>query len=348
MNRFLNVILLVLFGLLSACSPGSQATVPGTDLIAVQSAESVEQEEIKKVSLQLFDAEEYDALEEFAQDYRENKACYSNGIWKLGLIYSGLEPSREAVDAIWEARIESIQKWILNSPESITPRVLLARVWSSYAWKARGSDFIDLVAPESRALFATRLQEALKVLQQCEKIEERCPLYWSSLQQVALGLGAKRKEYDALFAQATHEFPDYHYYYTQRAWYLLPRWYGEEGEFLDDLTKKCDALGGSQGDIIYSRTMWLLNGFGSASRDIDQIFKVNKGPWERVDRGLEGIMQDFPESPAPISIRACFSAVAGARQVAVDSFKQLGGEVDLAHWNSEAELQAIYSWTFKK
>lgn len=317
-------------------------------MIPVESAESAEKVEIQKVSMQLFDANQYDALDEFARDYRESQVCYSNGMWKLAYIYIGLEPSEEAMDTAWNERIKKVEAWIEGSPESITPRVLLARLWASYAWKARGADTIDLVPLESLTLFTERLQEALKVLQQSGTLEQRCPLYWSTLQKVALGLGARRSEYDAIFEQATGEFPDYHYFYAERAWYLLPRWYGEEGEFLDDLARNCDTVGGTRGDVIFARTFWLLNGFGSASRDIDKIFRVDKQAYERVDRGLESIIKEFPDSTAPTSIRACFSGIAGARQIAIDSFNQLNGEVDLAHWNSDEELKAIYHWTFKK
>ncbi len=81
---------------------------------------------------------EFAALEKRAQEYRETKACYSDGLWMLTNFYDGLGAENEMRDhADWQPWFEKIERWGREFPESITQPVVLANGWRKYAEEAR-------------------------------------------------------------------------------------------------------------------------------------------------------------------------------------------------------------------
>lgn len=226
----------------------------GFDIRVVQTAEAKEQAEIRRQALALLTNSDFDALEALAQTHRTSKEAFANGMWKLYYVYDGLAPS--GGEPVWQARLKQLQDWGGNKPDSVTARVALARFWAGYAWKARGSGAANSVTEEGWRLMGERLQKCVQVLREAGRMKERCPILWSSWHQFALGNEKDKDEYKKMFEQAIAEFPDYEPYYNNRAIFLLPRWYGEEGEWVRDLTIYADQVGGEKGDMIYAQVVW--------------------------------------------------------------------------------------------
>lgn len=123
--------------------------------------------------------------------------------------------------------------------------------------------------------------------------------------RAALGLQAKRTQFDGIFNEATRSEPGYETYYYRRAIYLLPRWYGLEGEWESDLATAADKLGGEQGDMLYAQVVWNLN----------QLYYVTPFPdanlsWKRVDRGFEVIEKRYPDALEARVERAYLACIA--------------------------------------
>ena len=163
---------------------------------------------------------------------------------------------------------------------------MLARLMTSYAWKARGSTYAENVKESDWKPFFDRLQAAQTHLTQAKTLEEKCPVYWSSQQRIALGLQYEKPQYNAIYSQAIGHIPDYEYYYNSRAIFLLPRWYGEPGEMEKELAKSADRLGGEAGDVLYAQVIWSLNHYGPSGLAVD-VFKGQPARCERNDWGLE-------------------------------------------------------------
>ncbi len=68
------------------------------------------------------------------------------------------------------------------------------------------------------------------------------PNWYSLRQKVALGQGMDRKEYDSIVAEGRKNFPDFAAIVTNKFYFLLPRWYGQEGEAEKYLAEKQDWL----------------------------------------------------------------------------------------------------------
>jgi hypothetical protein len=311
----------------------------------VESIETREAKEIGNQAIAFLTNKDFAGLEALAAKYRASKDQNANGVWKLAAVYNRIEPFDEDSDANWEGRVKQVQQWTKARPETAMSRIALARILTSYAWKARGGDWAEKVKDSHWDTFFARLQKALAALQEAKPLKEPCPVYWSSMQEVALGLQFDKKRYNAIFAQAIQEYPDYEYYYISRARYLLPRWYGGEGEWEQDLQKSADRMGGEAGDVLYARVMWCTINSSSPS-DVSAIFKQKKSAWERVDKGFDIILKRFPDSLSAKSGRAVLAAMAGEKGKARDYFLETKGEVDLANWDGKKDFEKFFSWTF--
>ena len=87
------------------------ATLP-FQIIVVESPETKEMNTIMQQAATLLESKDFDKLDDAAAKYRVSKECYADCSQKLALIYDGLEPSDEASDAVWEARLQEIRNWI--------------------------------------------------------------------------------------------------------------------------------------------------------------------------------------------------------------------------------------------
>ena len=301
----------------------------------VEAAETRERNEIEAQALALLTGKNYSALEELAAKHRASKDQYASGFWKLALVYNGFEPSDEAPDSNWQTRLNQIQAWIDAKPESVTARIALARLLTSYGWKARSSNYADKVTEEGWKIFAERLQRALAGLEQAGRLKDSCPVYGSTLQRIALGLEFDRARYDKIFAQAIQDHPDYEYYYNARATYLLPRWNGRRGELAKDLAKSADRIGGEAGDMLYARVVWDLNHYGGSQN----VFDENKLSWKRTARGFAIILKQFPDSLAAKTEYAYLASLVGDKAKARAAFLLAQGQVDLSQWDSNSSLK---------
>lgn len=253
----------------------------------------------------LLEAKDYDQLDALAAKLRASKECSADGVWKLTSVYNGLIPSNSAPDTVWDGRLAALGVWAMARPESITARVAWGDVMVAYAWKARGGGEVNTVSPDGWRLFFQRLGQAAEILKVARSLNEKCPEYWNVLMRAALGLQANRLQFDGIFDEATNAGPGYEAYYYRRAIYLLPRWYGREGEWENDLASSADKLGGDDGDMLYARVIWNMH-----QSYFMNPFLEGDLSWKRVDNGFDIIEKRFPDALEARIERASLAALA--------------------------------------
>ena len=246
---------------------------------------------IAEQALGLLEVKDYDKLDALAAKLRASKERFADGMWQLAIFYDGLVPLNSEPEVVWDDRIQAIGLWATSRPESITARVAWGYVLVNYAWKARGGGEVNTVSPDGWRLFFQRLSQAVMILKPARSLNEKCPVYWSAMMRAALGLQARRLQFDSIFDEAIRSDPDYETSYYRRAIYLLPRWYGREGEWESDLAASADKVGGEDGDMLYAQVVWNMN----------QFYFLNPFPngelsWRRVDSGFEVIEKRFPDA----------------------------------------------------
>jgi hypothetical protein len=296
---------------------------------------------LSKLSLIYLEKPDYEALEKLAADGRSAEDAWPDGDWQVVPVYAGLELSDDQDDSVWLARQKAIAGWIQSRPDSITARVALARQLIDYAWKARGSGFADTVTDNANRLFEERLRQAAAVLKEARGLKEKCPVYWTSVMKVMLGLGMPKDQHNRLFQAAIQAYPDYTPIYLQRCIFLLPRWYGNDGEWVTDLAQSADKVGGERGDILYAQVAWAARKYSSKKN----IFEENTNlSWERIDRGCSALEKKYPDSLEAIHMHAYMAGLAGDGKMAKQCLMKTEGKVTLWAWESKGEFIDFANW----
>jgi hypothetical protein len=308
----------------------------------VETAEAKASANLVRLARSYLEAKDYAKLDELASQYRSADEVWPDGNWKLVAVYDGLALSADEPDSVWLARQKVIQEWMQARPASITARVALARNLAGFAWKARGGGYANTVSDAAEKLFEERLNQAATVLTGVKDLKETCPVYWSTLMKIALGLGVSKTQFDHIFQQAIQAWPDYLPNYVQRATFLLPRWYGNAGEWEADLGKNADLIGGKKGDMVYAQVVWSMMRYSSEHHN---VFEDNpRLSWERVDRGLDSIEQKFPDSLEVVNIHAHLAALAGDKEKAKKFMLKTGGQMVLNEWSAKGEFIDCVNW----
>src|SRR5215472_490038 len=89
------------------------------------------------------------------------------------------------------------------------------------------------------------------ILEKAANLEESCPEWYLTLQHVALGEGWNLRHETELFERAFAAEPEYYYFARAHAYYLLPKWHGEEGDSENFAREIADRVGGSAGNVLY-------------------------------------------------------------------------------------------------
>jgi hypothetical protein len=312
------------------------------EITIVKTPEAKEIEGVIDQAKALLAAKYFDQLDALAAKMRESKQQYASGNWMLHWFYDeALDLNGDNSNEEFTERRKVLQDWINAKPDSITPRVALANLLTSYAWKARGTDTADKVATEGWRLFAARLNDANLVLKRARTLKQQCPVLWSVVLTCDLGLQVSRQQYESDFKAAIQAWPDFQEYYFLRAGYLLPRWYGKPGEWEKDLGQSADRIGGEAGDKLYAQVVWYMRDYIS---DEPNPFKASRLSWQRVDRGFEGIIKQFPDALAPKNVRVQVAWMAGDLNATRKYFADTKGKCDLGMWGSEEKLQSFVDW----
>jgi hypothetical protein len=352
MNKMCFLLVAVVF--LSACSKKSADTPPNDgnihnvttnglpfEVSVVTTDQAKEWDTLVKLSLGYFEKQDYDALEKLAGEGRSAEDAWPEGDWKVVPVYVGLELADDQADSAWLARQKALEAWGQARPESITARVALARHLVNYAWKARGGGYANTVSDAAERLFEERLHQAALVLNEAKALKEKCPVYWTTIMKIARGLGVTKEQFDHIFQEAIQAYPDYAPIYIQRGTFLLPRWYGEGDEWVADLSKTADKLGGARGDIIYAQTAWALKGYSDKKNIFEDYTNLS---WERIDRGWTALEKKDSDSLEAIHIHAHMAGLAGDGPAARKYLMKTGGKVTLNAWVSKGEFIDFANW----
>jgi hypothetical protein len=160
----------------------------------------------------------------------------------------------------------------------------------------------------------------------------------ASLLRVALGAEWEGSSYDSVFNAAIEAEPTYAAYYEHKAYRLLPRWYGEKGDWERFAAEAADHIGGPEGDAMYARIVWSLAEYH------DNMFEDTEASWERTSRGYMQLLRDYPNSLELQSEFAMLSAQAHNRAQTRLMFDRMGPRIDPAVWSSRESFVGVRAW----
>jgi len=277
----------------------------------------------------------YEWLEGEARRLGESKDRLPGGYWKLRVLYQSIEGlvDRVASDDIWQKHIANVETWIKEHPAAAMPRIILADLWRSYAWKARGTGYANTVEPEGWKTFDQRLDKTIEILGEAANLEGESPEWYLTALLAARGRGHDREAFEKLFEQSIRLEPTYYYLYQAKAGYLLPQWYGERGEWERFAEEASNRVGGEQGDIILF-TVYTFQMSNSSS----DFMNTRQAIAPRLLAGFRAIDKLYGSSPQRLNEACLISFFAGDNEIPAELMKRIGNNYDLTVWKDDSNF----------
>ncbi len=231
--------------------------------------------------------EKFDELDHMAAEYRSDKSRFPGGEWKLRSFYGALDApqltDKDSVD-----HIAHLERWMQQRPQSMTARIALATSLHRWAWVARGNGLANTVTPEGWRLFNERIQRSQTILEGATKLPPPlCPQWYAEMMTVGLAQGWDAGRLKDIFDRGTQAEPGYFYLYLQYANYLLPKWYGKDGDASSFAKTSADNIGGDAGDELYFQIATLIISRGNGN------FPVQEMDWARIQHGYQALSTHY-------------------------------------------------------
>jgi hypothetical protein len=271
---------------------------------------------------------QFEDLDKFADEVRETRARFPGGRWKLLDIYDDTnEPSAGAdvTDEEWQAHLKLFEEWIAQYPDSPTARAGYADTWVRYAWHARGVGPARELTSTQRGLFAERLKRAREVAVEALSRGVRCPHLYAVLLNVGQGEGWSRGEYDKVFEAALKYEPLYRSFYHGKGSYLLPRWYGQEGDWQSFADESAVRLEGDTGADMFFFIYTDMASYYYGERDLPGLVRP---VWNRLKEGFDAQERLHGVTPDQRTIFGHYAYLVGDREAVQTVLDKLG-----PHWN---------------
>ena len=306
----------------------------------------IEQGEFGSVR-RLLTEEKFEELEQIASRLREQKSRSYTGGWQLSDFYrylsddwATMEPSKE------EWLFGLIRQWIKLKPESITPRIVLARVYMALAWAARGGGWASTVTPEGRNVFIDNLIKAQEVLQQAEKLESKDPELDAVFMNVGFALGKSQFEMEPLFLKGIDIERNYHSLYLVMANYLQPKWHGWDGELEAFADRAAHLTKEQEGESLYAIVAQVAIP-KSKTANPDDFLKF-KFSYDRIKQGFGDILQRYPRADYYRNCYCFIAAIHKDKETAVQLFDKIGNNWNGNAWCFEKYFKKYRDWAYSQ
>jgi hypothetical protein len=331
------VVLLFLFGCVllppvakAQLPPAPPTTLPAQAPSTDDLEDSAATRHLKSNIADLFKRGDYAEIDRIADGIRQDKTRLVGGGWLITRVYQALEATKDTTP---EEHIAQLNAWIAARPQSITPRVALARAYIRDAWAVRGSDDAD-----SGKVFAERIELAKKTLEDSANLTPMCPDWFFQMQTVAMAQGWDKRRAGTLFEQAIRFEPDYLYYYQGYARYLLPKWDGKNGDDVAFSKQIADAVGGSKGDFIYYQIGIVVLGICNCT------VQENPLDWARLERGYRVQGEMFKNTNYDTNQLALLAWRFHDRAVAKQAFAAIGDRWSKNVWKNRSHFNKARAW----
>ena len=312
-------------------APPLPIVVKPVDLLSEEYANSIpgklRERAVARQIFQLVQEKNYAELERLADEYRRPDARFSTMRSPLPLIYSALQAVGKKDSQHYNDRIAELDRWVADSPDSLTARVALAGALYSYGWFIRGSGFADTVSERQFEAFEEQLLQAEQVLKELDESVPRDVGFYAERIRIGMGLGAGRE--DALkWALAAAELDPWNEAATSAATtYFLKRWHGEPGDLVRLAQSLADATRDECGESNYARVVMEVRDFQASRAFVEDDFS-----WERTRQGLSDLRKRFPQSAELLNIQCHLAGIALDRKLAAACFDEIGDHPDLKIW----------------
>jgi hypothetical protein len=284
---------------------------------------------------------EFKALDKLAEEYRGKNSLASDGQPKLMGFYAGVLKSASGCggpqesEEQWNDHKLLLLDWSKNSTLAGVPNLALAMFEAAFGWHARGSGFASTVSEEGWTRFRQRTANARMMLEKLGPEARKDPQWYEAMLRIGLAQGWKNKEFDALYQEAINRFPYYYAYYFTKGSFYSAKWHGSQDEFKAFVDGSVNATAPKLGETMYARLNW--------SASSNSMFTDGQTDWNRMKRGFEKLIEDFPDSWNRNNF-AKFACMAGDKKTLREQLALIGDRVALGAWGSMSYFQACVKY----
>ncbi len=268
----------------------------------------------------------YEELTETAKRYREGEKS-ADGNWKLEYFYAGFGDGKDATE--WEKIFAALEEWAEREKEDPAPIIAQGEANWSFGKQARGSGFADSVTPEGWKILRERMQKGRELLKSEEERCRTCPGYFAVMLKIGIDGSADRRTFMKWFDDGVKLAPDFLTLYEMKSYYILPRWYGREGElakFVADLAK--------DQPMAAVWVLWRLQHQGV----YNNVFNDVPLSWPKLREPLLGAFGD--DDVAPGNMVAYLADVAGDDEAKLAALARVGNRLDPQRWRHRDRMDA--------
>ena len=288
--------------------------------------------------------EEFDELEEIAARLRAEKSRSYTGGWQLSHFYqylgerwAGHSPSKE------EWLLGVLGRWRKEKPESVTPRIVMAKAYIKFGWFARGGGFAKTVTKEGWEVFHAKLRKAREVLKEAEKLSTKDPEVYCLLLRVEQNEGNSGVKMNRLFEKGIAIERGYTPLYHVRAHSLLPRWGGSKKE-LEAFARRAVKLtreqeGESLYAVIAASVLWPVG---------PEDYPKLKFSYPRIKQGCIDILERYPESDYYLNAYCFLASIYEDKETARELFDKIGNDWNWDAWNYQKYFNKYKNWAYEK
>jgi hypothetical protein len=298
----------------------------------------------KQNLLQQLRGKRFADLEKLEQELRVSKSRFSGGDWKLYHFYDamsgGLLPKHAAIDSDWVELITLQNEWRATAPKSSVPLLLLAQTYTFYGWDARSGADADKVSQHQFDVFKARLNQAASYLNESRRLSNANPQWFATALRIACGLGWEKNRTKTLFDEGVALEPLYQHTYALMAVYLLPRWYGEPGEWERFASDSTARVGGQQGFAIYHYVIVRI----SHQHTIAEMFRDNAVNWRRIQASYTDGERLYGEGREAMNAMCWLAVAARDNAAARRYFARIGDSWDPATWVTRQKFDDVKRW----
>ena len=289
-------------------------------------------------------AKKFSELERLEAELHSSKARFIGGDWKLFHFYETMSgkllPTKVSIESDWQELIGLHKEWQAASPTSHVPSILLANTYAWYAWEARGTARAEKTSQYKFDRFTDRLNQAAFFLNQSRRLSTRDPHWFTVALMVARGLGWDKSRAYTLFNEAVEFEPLYQHSYSQMAIYLLPRWYGDEGEWETFSLEATGRVGGPQGSAIYHHIIVRA----SMSHTLKEFFADNDLSWPRIQAAFAERERLHGEGKEAVNAMCWLAIATDDVPVARRFMSRIGDSWAESVWSTRQRFDSYQRW----
>jgi len=246
------------------------------------------------------------------------------------------------IESDWLAVISQLKEWQKQSPASAVPMVLLADVYTSYAWFARGTGKPETVKPDMWPVFKDRLNQGAFYLNASRRLSPDHPQWYVVSLVIARGLEWPRDRAESLLKEAAAVEPLYQHVYSAMAQYLLPRWYGKPGDWERFAQETADRIGGTEGSAVYNHIALYIS--NARLHGSTQFFEENDVKWRKLQWSYADRERLYGAGIQPLNAMLRLCGGVDDKPAARIYMNRIGENWDQWVWRRRQNFDRFKSW----